>query len=148
MNSYDSSGDPFSYFEVFEGKIDFLATSYAMKCQAFQIALEGTTRLWYRQLNPKSIDSYQQLRRMFINQFSARQLLKLPSSHLDTLKQWHNESLNDYIARFIDEHVKVVSCMNDIAMMYLTIGLGDRNLTIELDSQPPTSLNEMLVQIR
>lgn len=67
MSSYDGSGDPVSYVEVFEGKIDFLVTSDAMKYRAFQIALEGLARLWYRQLKPKSIDSYQQLCRMFIN---------------------------------------------------------------------------------
>lgn len=82
MSSYDGFGDPVSYVEVFEGKMDFLAASDAMKCRAFQIALEGSARLWYRQLKLKSIDNYQQLCHMFINQFFARQLLKLPLSHL------------------------------------------------------------------
>ncbi|XP_022149029.1 uncharacterized protein LOC111017548 [Momordica charantia] len=128
--------------------MDFLAASDAIKCRAFQIALEGSVRLWYQQLKPRSIDSYQQLRRLFINQFSARQLLKLPPSHLETVKQRDNESLTEYIARLMDEHVKVVSCTDDIAMMYFTTGLNDRNLTIEFGSRPPASLNKMLARAR
>lgn len=85
---------------------------------------------------------------MFTNQFSAWQLLKLPSFHLGTMKQWDNESLHDNIARFMDEQVKVVSCTDGIAMMYFTTSLSDRNLTIELGSRPPISLNEMLVRTR
>ncbi|XP_022152851.1 uncharacterized protein LOC111020475 [Momordica charantia] len=148
MSSYDGSGDPISYVEVFEGKMDFLAVSDAMKCGAFQITLEGSTRLWYRQLKLRSIDSYQQLRRLFINQFSTRQFLKLPLSHLGTVKQRDNESFTVYIARFMDEHVKVVSCTDDIAMMYFTTGLNDRNLTIEFGSYQPAYLNEMFARAR
>uniref|UniRef100_A0A6J1E0L8 Uncharacterized protein LOC111025310 n=1 Tax=Momordica charantia TaxID=3673 RepID=A0A6J1E0L8_MOMCH len=48
----------------------------------------------------------------------------------------------------MDEHVKVVSCTDDIAMMYFTTGLNDRNLTIEFRSRPPASLNEMFARAR
>lgn len=85
---------------------------------------------------------------LFINQFSARQLLKLPPSHLGTVKQWDNESLTEYIAQFMDEHVKVVKCTEEIAMMYFMTRLNDRNLTIEFGSRPPASLNKMLARAR
>lgn len=88
----------------------------------------------------------QQLRRMFINQFSARELLKLLPSHLSNVKQRDNESLTDYMTRFIDEHVKVVNCIDDIGMMYFTTRLNDHNLTIEFRSWLPNLLNKMLAQ--
>lgn len=59
---------------------------------------------------------------MFNNQFSARQLMKLPASHLGTVKQYDRESLTDYITRFMDEHVKVVNYTDEMAIIYIKLG--------------------------
>lgn len=64
--------------------------------------------------------------------------MKLSPSHLYTMKQQDKESFTDYIARFMDEHVKVVNCLNDMAMSY--VNLNDKDLTIDLESKPPSSL--------
>ncbi|XP_022156001.1 uncharacterized protein LOC111022976 [Momordica charantia] len=81
---------------------------------------------------------------MFINQLSALQLLKLPTSHLGTIKQRDCESLTDYITRFMDEHVKVLNCTDEMAIIYFTTGLKGRNLVMKLSSKPATLFNELL----
>lgn len=58
MKFYDGSSDSNDYAEVFEGPMEFQVASDAIKCQAFQIALTGNARLWYRELQARSISTY------------------------------------------------------------------------------------------
>lgn len=45
----------------------------------------------------------------------------------------------------MDEHIKVVNFIDDMAIIYFTVRLKDMNTVIELESKPATSLTEMLI---
>ncbi|XP_022158583.1 uncharacterized protein LOC111025038 [Momordica charantia] len=69
MKPYDESKDLKDYVEVFEGLMDFQAATDAINCRAFQIALTGSARLWYRRLAARSISTYSQLRKDLLANF-------------------------------------------------------------------------------
>lgn len=71
--------------------------------------------------------------------------MKLPPSHLGIVKQQDRESLIDYITRFMDDHIKVVNCTDNMTIIYFTDRLNDKNLVIELGSKPAMSLNDQLI---
>ncbi|XP_022157897.1 uncharacterized protein LOC111024503 [Momordica charantia] len=103
MKLYDRSKDPKDYVEVFEGLMDFQAATDAIKCSAFQIALTGSARLWYRRLPARSISTYSQLRKEFISQFFSRHYDRKTATHLATIRQKEGETLREYVTRFQEE---------------------------------------------
>jgi hypothetical protein len=73
----------------------------ALKVRLFSLSLTGTTFSWFSSLSPNSIDSWEQLEHKFHDHFySPKNELKL--SDLTSVRQGHDESVNDYIRRFRD----------------------------------------------
>lgn len=103
MKLYDGSADPIDHIELYEGLMELSIVGDKMKCRAFSVTLKGQARSWYRQLKPQSIESWRQLRKIFINQFSAQHNKKKPDTHLLTNHQTDDESLREFVARFMVE---------------------------------------------
>jgi hypothetical protein len=73
----------------------------ALKVRLFSLSLTGTVFSWFSSLSPNSIDSWEQLERKFNDHFySSENELKL--SNLTSVRQGHDESVNNYIRRFRD----------------------------------------------
>ncbi|XP_022156088.1 uncharacterized protein LOC111023060 [Momordica charantia] len=144
MKSYDGSKDPKDYVEVFEGLMDFQAATDAIKCRAFQIALTGSARLWYRRLPARSISTYSQLRKEFISQFFSRHYDRKTTTHLATIRQKEGKTLKEYITRFQEEQLKVVHCSDDSSMCYFLTGLADETPTVKLGEEALATFAEVL----
>ncbi|XP_022152854.1 uncharacterized protein LOC111020479 [Momordica charantia] len=144
MKPYDGSKDPKDYVEVFESLMDFQAATDAIKCCAFQIALTGSARLWYRRLPARLISTYSQLRKEFISQFSSRHYDRKTPTHLATIRQKEGETLREYVTRFPEEQLKVAHCSDDSAMCYFLTGLADETLTVKLREEAPATFAEVL----
>ncbi|XP_022159079.1 uncharacterized protein LOC111025521 [Momordica charantia] len=121
MKPYDGSKDPKDYVEVFEDLMDFQAATDAIKCRAFQIALTGSARLWYRRLPARKT-----------------------ATHLATIRQKEGETLKEYVTRFQEEQLKVAHCSDDSAMCYFLTGLADETLTVKLGEEAPATFAEVL----
>ena len=62
----------------------------------FVRSLKGNSFDWYTDLEPKSIDSWEQLKREFLDRFySMRRMVSM--MELTNTKQWENEPVVDYI---------------------------------------------------
>ena len=65
----------------------------------FVRSLKGNAFDWYTDLEPGSIDSWEQLERKFLDRFySTRRIVSM--MELTNTKQWGNESVVDYINRW------------------------------------------------
>ncbi|XP_022158414.1 uncharacterized protein LOC111024904 [Momordica charantia] len=124
--------------------MDFQAATDAIKCRAFQIALTGSARLWYRRLPARSISTYSQLRKEFISQFSSWHYDRKTATHLATIRQKERETLREYVTRFQEEQLKVAHCSDDSAMCYFLTSLADETLTVKLGEEAPTTFVEVL----
>lgn len=81
----------------------------ALKVCFFSLSLTGTTFSWFSSLPPNSIFTWGQLELKFHDHFySGGSELKLPD--LTSVRQKHEESVNDYIRRFKDVNNR---CFND-----------------------------------
>ena len=69
-------------------------------CRAFPIALKGPARVWFSKIPPNTVSSFEELSRLFVNNFIGGQRHKRFSSSLLTIEQWENESLCSFISRF------------------------------------------------
>ena len=81
-------------------------------CRAFPTSLKGLARVWFGKLPPNTITSFQELSKLFINNFVRGQRYKCSSSSLLNIEQGENESVRTFISRFNREAL-LVDKMND-----------------------------------
>ena len=67
----------------------------------FSLSSTGTTFSWFSSLAPNSIGSWEQLEQNF-HEYFFYEHNELKLSHLISVRQMHDEFVNDYIRRFCD----------------------------------------------
>lgn len=136
--------DPIEQFKLLTSQMEFQTTSDALKCRACNISLVETPRNWYRQLTLGSISNFKKLKRTCITQFSARHDSKRPSTHLLTICQRENETLNEYVGRFKAEQIDMAYCSYDTVLSAFIAVFCHKALILSLEKKPTTSFNEVL----
>ncbi|GKD67647.1 hypothetical protein Tco_1321737 [Tanacetum coccineum] len=69
VKTYDKSGDPEDHLKIFQTASKVERWAMPTWCHMFYSTLIGSTRLWFDELPPESIDSYIELRKAFIANF-------------------------------------------------------------------------------
>ena len=72
-------------------------------CRAFPTTLKGPAPVWFSKIPPKTVSSFKQLSKLFVNNFIGGQRHKRFLSSLLTIEQGENESLQSFITRFYRE---------------------------------------------
>ena len=93
-----------------------MAKLEAMKCKTFTQGLADLALLWFHQLPTGNVDSYDELIRKFISNFSINiKVLKTPDD-LFTIKQKNGEPLRSYIERFNTEFINIHQCPDNVVV--------------------------------
>ncbi|KAK1353318.1 hypothetical protein POM88_052453 [Heracleum sosnowskyi] len=124
LNSFDGLGDPEEHLSYF----DQLALHYEYRdltrCRFFAATLRGGAQRWFCRLPARSLDSWAEFKRAFLNKFKANQPHEVHTVFLETVAQRNGESLQVYIDRF-KEAVNKVVCVNETeALVHLRRGLN------------------------
>nr|XP_023887128.1 uncharacterized protein LOC111999238 [Quercus suber] len=76
-------------------------------CRAFPTTLKGPIQVWFSKIPPSTVSSFEELSKLFVNNFIEGQRHKRSSSSLLTTEQRENESLRSFITRFNKEALTV-----------------------------------------
>lgn len=71
-----------------------------VKCRVFSTTLVGAAQQWFKQLQPGSISSFEELYEAFSRQFTIAKRSTKSSLYLMTVKHLEKESLREYVAKF------------------------------------------------
>ena len=85
-------------------------------CKAFPTTLKGPTKVWFGKLPPNTITSFQELSKLFVNNFVGGQRHKHSSSSLLNIEQGEKESLRTFISHFNKEALLVDEMDNKILL--------------------------------
>nr|GEU83148.1 reverse transcriptase domain-containing protein [Tanacetum cinerariifolium] len=79
-------------------------------CKVFHQTLGGVTRNWFNDLDPKSVDSFEELSQKFLEEFSQQNRYAKDPTEIHDIKRRHNEGLQAFMDRFKSEslHIKGV----------------------------------------
>ena len=92
-------------------------------CRAFLTMLKGPARIWFSRLTPNSIDTFKELSTQCASHFIRGHMYKKSTACLMSIKQWEDETLRSYIARFnkealsideVDEKILVAPFTNEL----------------------------------
>ena len=100
LDLYDGTRDPFDYIATFKTTMHFQGVPDEIMCRAFPTTLKGPTQVWFSKIPLNTVSSFEELSKLFVNNFIGGQRHKSSSSSLLTIEQGENESLRFFITRF------------------------------------------------
>ena len=98
----DDSKSTFDHVSQYLAQLGEASSINELKVRLFSLFLTGTAFSWFSSLAPNSITSWEQLEQKFHDHFFFGSY-ELKLSHLTSVKQMCDESVNDYIRRFRDK---------------------------------------------
>ncbi|CAA7014103.1 unnamed protein product [Microthlaspi erraticum] len=117
----------------------------AASCQLFAENLAGPAKNWFATLDENSIDTFDQLLSVFINQYSIFIEPEVSEADLWTLSQAPNESLRSYVNRFKAIIAKIENPNEAVALLAFRNNLWYKSkFREELIVRPPVSLDDAL----
>ena len=146
IDPYDGISDPLDHMENYKALMMIQGASDALLCIAFPTTLRKMARAWYSGLEPRSIQSFRQLEKMFITYFNAsRRMPKEPDS-LFSVRQQEGESLKDYVARFKLATLDISRIDESVAILAMKRGLRSSQFTYSLDKTYSRTYSELLTR--
>ena len=91
LDSYDGTRDPFDHITTFKTTMHLQGVPDEIMCRAFPTTLKGLARVWFNKIPSNSVSSFEELSKLFVNNFIGRQRHKHSSSNLLTIEQEENE---------------------------------------------------------
>ena len=100
LDSYDGTCDPCDHIATFKTTIHLQGVLDEIMCKAFPTTLKGPARVGFSKIPLNTVSSFEELSKLFFNNFIGGQRHKRSSSNLLTIKQGDNESLCSFITHF------------------------------------------------
>ena len=86
LDSYDGTRDPFDHIATFKTTMHLQGVLDEIMCRAFPTTLKGPARVWFSKIPPNSVSSFEDLSKLFVNNFIGGQRHKRSSSSLLTIE--------------------------------------------------------------
>ena len=96
LDSYDGTRDPFDHIATFKTTMHLQGVPNEIMCRAFPTTLKSPAWVWFSKIPPNSVSSFEELSKLFVNNFIRGQRHKCSSSSLLTIEQGENESLQSF----------------------------------------------------
>ena len=103
LDSYDGTRDPFDHIATFKTMMYLQGVPNEIMCRAFPTTLKVPIRVWFSKIPPNTESSFEELSKLFVNNFIRGQRHKRFSSSLLTIEQGENENLQSFITHFNKE---------------------------------------------
>nr|XP_017250859.1 PREDICTED: uncharacterized protein LOC108221497 [Daucus carota subsp. sativus] len=149
MTEFDGQEDPIDHCDKYESLMTGMGHCDIMLCKMFKTYLKGSATMWYRSLRPRSVSSYDQLKKKFLRHYSHLCRRVKDTEALIHCRQRPNEELGDYLARFKEEAGMITNLNKVKAAGFLTAGLDPvkgKKLRSSLYDIPPKSLDDIYLR--
>ena len=112
-------------------------------CKAFSATIKGSARLWFKKLSLGTIDSFDDLSRLFKTNFMSCWVRQRNASHLFIVHQKETESLKDCVKRFNQAILEVEDPSDKVVVMAMMEGLRPGPLFDSLSKNVPETLSTL-----
>ncbi|GJX31823.1 reverse transcriptase domain-containing protein [Tanacetum coccineum] len=144
IKTYDWSEDPEDHLKIFQAAAKTERWAMPTWCHMFKSTLTGNPRVWFDDLPAESIDSYDDLKKAFLeNYLQQKKYIKDPIE-LHNIKQRDGESTEDFVRRYKLESSDVKGapeCMRISGFMH---GITNPELIKHLHDKIPKTVDEMM----
>ncbi|GKC06484.1 reverse transcriptase domain-containing protein [Tanacetum coccineum] len=103
VKTYDGSGDPEGHIKLFQSAAKTKRWAMPTWCHMFNSTLTGNARVWFDKLPKESIDSYEDLRAAFRENYRQQTKHIKDPMEIHHIKQKDGESTEDFMKRYKEE---------------------------------------------
>jgi hypothetical protein len=144
IDQYDGTSNPKEFIQVYQTVIEAVGGDDRVKANFLHTALTGAARSWLINLPEASIQSWDQLCAMFIENFQGTYERPSTAETLKTIKQRHDESIRDYVKRFCNarnaiphiQDIEIINAFHD--------GISDIKTVVEIAMKKPKTVADLL----
>ena len=144
LDSYDGARDPFDHITTFKTTMHLQGVPDEIMCRAFPTTLKGPAQVWFSKIPPNSVSSFEELSKLFVNNFIGGQRHKCSSSSLLTIEQGENESLRSFITRFNREALTMDEVDDKLLLAAFHNGVNFDLFIHKLYEKEPQSMAELV----
>lgn len=144
LDSYDGTRDLFDHIATFKTTMHLQGVPNEIMCRAFPTTLKGPMRVWFSKIPPNSVSSFEELSKLFVNNFIRGQRHKRSSSSLLTIEQGENESLQSFITRFNREALTVDEVDDKLLLAAFHNGVNSDLFIHKIYEKKPQSMVEFI----
>ncbi|XP_012851511.1 PREDICTED: uncharacterized protein LOC105971204 [Erythranthe guttata] len=144
LPQFEGTTDPQEYIEKFHAMADLYGPTDAAMCKMFRTTLSKRAMNWFNALPTGSIDTFAQLSLRFTNQFAINKQYAKTPAHLFSIVQRDNETLRNYIRRFVEAVHEVPSVGQDMLSGIMQQNLKSGRFKESIAGRPPGNLDELL----
>ncbi|GKA45048.1 reverse transcriptase domain-containing protein [Tanacetum coccineum] len=143
VKTYDGSEDPKDHLKIFQAAAKVERWAMPTWCHMFNSTLTGNARVWFDDLLPESIDSYDDLKEAFLaNYLQQKKCIKDPVE-IHHIKQREGEFTEDFLRRFKTESRDVKEAPKVMRISGFMHGIMNPELIKRLHDKIPKSVDEM-----
>ncbi|KAM1578782.1 hypothetical protein ACFX11_040818 [Malus domestica] len=146
LQLYTGNEDLIEHLKLFESIMAYRMHTNEERCLLFPSTLSGGALNWYCRLPPKTIDSFEELRKLFISQHIFQTNPLHSADDLYTICQKPDESLRMYAGRFSHEYSCCVEVDDKTALKAFTVGLRDYFFKYMINANTWKTYSEVMAQ--
>ena len=140
LKKYDGKQDPRQWLCIYSTAIEVAGGTNSTKVIYFPMDLESTPLTWLKILRHDSIHSWEDLKKLFIDNFQGSIYHPATRPDLRLCKQERGEALRSYIKRFFDTHATIANIANDDVIDYFHNSLATQQLYCDFGRNRPRSV--------
>jgi len=144
LDLYDGTHDPFDHITTFKTMMHLQGVPDEIMCKTFPITLKGPARVWFSKIPSNIMSSFEELSKLFVNNFIGGQRYKHSSSSLLTIEQEENKSLLSFITRFNKEALTVDEMDDKLLLAAFHNGVNFNLFIHKLYEQEPQTMVELV----
>ncbi|GJS68631.1 reverse transcriptase domain-containing protein [Tanacetum coccineum] len=143
VKMYDESEDPEDHIKIFQSVAKVEQWAMPTLCYMFNFTLIGNARVWFDDLLPESINSYDDLKEAFLaNYLQQKKCIKDPVE-IHHIKQREGESIEYFVRRFKIESRDVKGAPEVMRISRFMHGITNPELIKRLHDKIPKSVDKM-----
>jgi hypothetical protein len=140
---YDGKQDRRQWLRCYSVAIEVSGGSNSTKALYFPMALEPAPLMWLESLKHKSIDSWEDLKRTFIDNFQGSMIRAGTHHDLSQVKQEMNETLRSYTRCFFETRATIINITDEDIIPSFQYGLFSKKMYHDFGHNCPTTAVEL-----
>ncbi|KAM2045717.1 hypothetical protein ACFX1T_009880 [Malus domestica] len=138
--------DPIEHLNLFKSTMAYQMNTDEERCLLFPSTLSGGAPNWYCRLPPETVDSFEELRKLFVSQHIFQTDRLHSTDDLYTIRQKPDESLREYAVRFSHEYSRCTKADDKTALKAFTVGLRDCFFKYMINANTWKAYSEVMAQ--
>ncbi|GJX13151.1 reverse transcriptase domain-containing protein [Tanacetum coccineum] len=139
----EGNKDPEDHLGIFSAATEQEEWSMPIWYKMFQQTLGGAAQNWFDDLDPKSIDSFEELSQKFLEEFLQQKRYVKDPTEIHGIKRRQNEGLQAFMDRFKSESSHIKGFPLVLHIFGFMHGHGHPELVKKLNEKIPKTVDEM-----